>query len=243
MENEQASSLPALDFIDGDTLIGDEEDFLLAVEGILSDKQSTPVYINDLPDALVDGKLVLKEGDYIVIEKWNTTAERTRWLGTSLYKIKRLDPLGESGDMLLHDEDLSQSALANWKTGPKHGWRFKQSIPGLNLHKRSKPEFEEKQAELSERNLRGLARLKELSEKAGPLPVSMIAVGSLPKTGRGGRPRGIPNKPNPVKDAAKAAKLASQQKRRDDRKARKAQKEVLAAAKKAKKVKANHDTT
>ena len=144
MDNEE-QALPTLTHIDDDTLIGDEEDFMSVVETILADVKSTPVFIDDLPDAIVDGKLVPKEGDYIVIEKWLTIAQKVKWLGTSLYKIKRLDPLGESGDMLLYDEDLLQSAQSNWKTGPGQGLRFKQSIPGLNLHKRSKPEFEEKQ--------------------------------------------------------------------------------------------------
>lgn len=143
---------------------GFDEDDAATIEDIIEPKRSAPVFIDDLPDAVVDGKLMCKEGDLIVVEKWLTIGSKPRWLGTSLCRVKRIDPLG-SGDLTLHDEELQQSAHANYVTGPKHGWRFKLGAPGLNLLGRS-------------RQGRALCALNELAEEIGQLPVSMLAVGS-----------------------------------------------------------------
>ena len=200
MENEVAQ------LVDTDEVLEVEEDLNSGIMAILDGETKSPVYIDDLPDAIVDGKLVLREGDYIVIEKWLTIAQKVKWLGTSLYKIKRIDPLDESGDIGLHDEDLHQGAQANWKTGPKHGWRFKQTIPGLNLHKRTKPEFEAKQA---------AAAIKEASKPTTTEPGVKR---------KGGRPKGSKNAVSPERAASKAAKEASILRRREERLARKAAK-------------------
>lgn len=185
--------------LEDEILTEEAEDLNSAVESILSGVLSSPVYIDDLPDAVVDGKLILREGDLIVIEKWLTIAQTPKWLGTSLYRIRRIDPLNDNGDLGLHDEELSQGAQANWKNGPKHGWRFKCAVPGLNLHKRAKPEF----------------------TPVVSKPVVLEADGTVaPK--KGGRPLGTKNR-SPAERAAaqkaEAEKRAAKALRREARKA------------------------
>lgn len=111
------------------------------IDSILDGTHSSPVFIDDLADAVVNGTFTLREGDLLVVEKWLTINAAPKWLGTSMYRISRIDPLDESGDLGLHDEELRQGASANWKTGPRHGWRFKVGHEGLNLNKRSKGDF------------------------------------------------------------------------------------------------------
>ena len=193
MNNEAAAVL------EDDTFIEEAEDINSAIESILAGSVASPVYIDDLPDAVVDGKLILKEGDLIVIEKWLTIAQTPKWLGTSLYRIRRIDPLDESGNIGLHDEELSQGAMANWKNGPQHGWRFKCAVPGLNLHKRAKPEF----------------------TPVVSKPVVLNDNGDIVKK-KGGRPLGTKNR-SPAERAAaqkaEAEKRAAKALRREARKA------------------------
>ena len=208
LEDDRASALHEDNFIE------DTEDLNSVVESILSGVLSSPVYIDDLPDAVVDGKLILKEGDLIVIEKWLTIAQTPKWLGTSLYRIRRIDPLNDNGDLGLHDEELSQGAQANWKNGPKHGWRFKCAVPGLNLHKRAKPEFEDK-------HTKALEKVKNLAAEIGPLPTSMLATGTEGLK-KGGRPKGVKNRSLAERLAAQKAeaeKRAAKAARREARKA------------------------
>lgn len=127
--------------IDDDTLPGFTLEETDIVEGIIEPKRSSPVFIDDLPDAVVDGVTQFKEGDLIVVEKWLTIGAKHRWLGTSLCRVRRIDPLG-SGDLTLHDEELSQAVHANYITGPKRGWRFKLGHDKMNLHQRAKAGYE-----------------------------------------------------------------------------------------------------
>lgn len=106
------------------------------IDSILDGSVVAPVFIDDLPDAIVDGTFILHEGDMLVLEKWLTINAAPRWLGTSLYRITSIDPFG-GGDLKLHDEELEQGAGANYISGPKHGWRFKVGSQGMNLKKRT----------------------------------------------------------------------------------------------------------
>lgn len=207
-----------------DTLPGFSADESGIIESILDGKRSAPIYIDDLPDAIVDGKPRFKEGDLIVVEKWLTLNAEPSWLGTRLCRVRRIDPLG-SGDVQLHDEDLSQSLHANYITGPKHGWRFKLTIKGLNLHRRSKSEKvkEDIQRRSADADIgsdaHGPERVRQLAEQIGALPVSMLAVGrdidgDVPKK-RIGRPKGVKSRPREV--------IAAEKKRiREERAAKKA---------------------
>jgi len=201
------------------------EDLNSDVLSILDGETKSPVYIDDLPDAIVDGKLVLREGDQIVIEKWLTIAQKVKWLGTSLYKIRRIDPLDDKGDLGLHDEELQQGAQANWKTGPKHGWRFKQAVPGLNLNRRSKPEFE------------NTALLSTRAKEVAGQRVGQHAAPSGPATtepgpkGVGGRPKG-PRVVDPARQAAADAQKRAREQRREGRLERKAERQRASDARK-----------
>jgi hypothetical protein len=118
----------------------EEEDLVAATERFLDGpKRNDPWFIDDLPDAISEGAdgaplFLPAHKELVVIERWY----EGRWLGTSLYRIIRVDRT--TGDMHLHDEDLQQAAQANYLTGPKRGWRFKLPITGLRLHGRQGPE-------------------------------------------------------------------------------------------------------
>jgi hypothetical protein len=178
------------------------------IDSMIDDRPPSPIYIDDLPDAIVDGVFTLKEGGQLVIEKWLTIGSKPRWLGTSLYTIRHIDPFG-SGVLILHDDELRQAAQANYITGPAIGWRFKVGSPTLNLHKRGKPEE--------------IARLEKVAAQAlEPIKESETSVPtSTEKTGRRGRPKGSKNRSREEIKAAKqeladlrAAKRAVREARR-----------------------------
>jgi hypothetical protein len=114
-----------------------DEDF----EAIFSPKpRENPVYIDDLEDAVefdLTARIAWfkpKPGEQVVIERWF----EGRWLGTGLYTVRSVDV--KTGDLMLHDDNNQQSAMANFITGTlKHRWRFKLPIKGLNLNKREAP--------------------------------------------------------------------------------------------------------
>jgi hypothetical protein len=116
-------------------VVDEAEDF----ESIFSPKpRENPVYIDDLPDAIVmndDGNpmLVVGKDNRIVMERWSDG----RWLGTSIYTVRSVNQL--SGLLSLHDDVKQQAAMTNFITAPRQGWRFKQTIPNLNIHKREAP--------------------------------------------------------------------------------------------------------
>lgn len=136
MNEENITASPDFDRLDQE-----EEDHISAVLTIMDSVSRAPVFIDDLPDAVVDGVCLIEVGSYVVVEKWLTIAQKTRWLGTSLYRVGMVK---DNGDLSLHDEDLCQTAQANWKTGPKHGWRFKLASPSFSFSGRDKPDFQPK---------------------------------------------------------------------------------------------------
>lgn len=194
---------------DDDTLPGWTLEETDIIEGMIEFKRSSPVFIDDLPDAVVNGVPMFKEGDLLVVEKWLTISLKPKWLGTALCRVKRIDPLG-SGDITLHDEELSQAVHANYITGPKHGWRFKLGNNKVNLRQR-------------ERNARGLERIAALSEAIGPTP-SMLAVGSSNTDNAQSHPN-VPDDEQPVprrKWRPKAVRDAEKKRIKEERAARKA---------------------
>ena len=112
--------------------------------------------------------------------------------------------------MTLYDDELMQSAQANYITGSRYGWRFKQAIPNLNLSKRSKPDFE-------------------------PPPPALVS--AEPK--KRGRPKGGTKDPVKLaaREAARAAQEAARGARRDERKRLKAEKLAREQAKREAKAK------
>jgi len=182
-----------------DPIIEDEtEDF----ESIFSPKpRENPVYIDDLPDAIImndDGTpaLVLGKDNLIVIERWF----KGRWLGTGLYTVRSHNAL--TGDMHLHDEANQQAAMANFVTGPRHGWRFKQPIPGLNLNKREAPKQPTRAVQEPSK--------PQVDESGQPVPKRI------------GRPKGSKNRSPEQIRADEAAKAREKAEKKAARQARRA---------------------
>lgn len=172
-----------------------EEDFEL----IFSPRPTeNPVYIDDLEDAISysdENTPVLntdKHG-YVVIERWHVG----RWLGTNMYKVTNIDLA--TGNVHLYDEDNMQSAMANFITGPRHGWRFKLPIKGLSLHKREPPPVPTE----------GTQKTEQRSDDGSNEPK------------RRGRPKGSKNRSRAELSAEKTAKAAIRKAKKEARLAKK----------------------
>lgn len=94
------------------------------IESIIADSAASrrAPDIDDLDDAVVDGAFLPKVGDAVVVERWFVTGEKRHWIGTNTYRVVSLH---ESGDVALTDVVSFQAAMANWRTAPGRGWRFK----------------------------------------------------------------------------------------------------------------------
>lgn len=155
--------------------------------------RENPVFIDDLEDAVefdVAARIAWfkpKPGEQVIIEKWF----EGRWLGTGLYTVRAVDM--KTGDVVLHDDDNQQAAMANFIKGSlHHGWRFKLPVKGLNLNKREAPRLEPTRAVQEPKK-------PEVDEQGSPLPKKI------------GRPKGSKNR-SPEQIAADNA-LKAQEKR------------------------------
>lgn len=168
-----------------------DEDF----ESIFSPRPTeNPVYIDDLEDAISHSDentpvLNTDKGGYVVVERWHVG----RWLGTSIYKVTSIDLA--TGNVRLYDEDNMQSAMANFITGPRHGWRFKIPVKDLSLHKREAP-----------------SQPTQVTQKSNPERTD----GSS-ESKRRGRPKGSKNRSRAEVSAEKAQKLALKRAKKEAR--------------------------
>ena len=180
-----------------ESALDESDDF----ESIFAPKaRENPVYIDDLPDALdVSGAtpvLLTDKNGHVVIEKWY----QGRWLGTTLYKVTGVNVL--TGDVYLHDEANQQGASANFITGPKHGWRFKLPIPGLNLTRREAPKVQPTKTSQ-------VPQVPQVDEAGNPLPKRI------------GRPKGSKNRSREEMAADNALKAQVKKDKKEARLAKK----------------------
>lgn len=83
--------------------------------------------VSHMQDAVVptgEGlKFILKPGDKVVIERVTSVLKEPRWLDTFTYTVVDVDQA--TGNLKLHNDDLSQQASSNFKTGLERGYKFK----------------------------------------------------------------------------------------------------------------------
>lgn len=149
--------------------------------------------IAHLPDAIVDGQLLLKEGDKVLIEYTDSP-----WRDTTLWVIAAIEPPGivEQGHVRLWDPNKNQYGSTNYHTAAAQGLVLKvpdvkqRWVPGEN-----ETLMEKVRRERQER--RGL-RQKE------PRPVAQapVDVDGNPIKKKRGRPKGSKNKATLERESA-----------------------------------------
>lgn len=146
--------------------------------------------ISRLPDAIVGGKLVLKPGERIVIERRVPFLDGCPYLDTRTYVLKSVDEV--TGVIRLWDEAFQQWGMDNYIKGPTYGQVYKAAT-GRTVTTKKK---------------RGRPRKNPVEE---PKPVQLGPDGKPVKKKRG-RPPGSKNRPKEEireEKIAKAAKRAA----------------------------------
>ena len=187
-------SMVRLIYMVNDNDVIESIDDLSAVEAKEKARSAAKPLIDHLEDAVDKdqfGNLVLnaKVGDKIVIERFATVLSHRPWLDTKTYVITNVD--GVTGDLGLMDTDLGQSAMSNYITGTKAGYRFKlPNAKGVSIGKRK----------------RGRPRKNPTGAPEPTKPVQLDPNGQPVKKKRG-RPAGTKNRPKDIIRAEKKAKL------------------------------------
>lgn len=94
-----------------DNLSNEPEDKLI----VRNKKNIVRHNISDFDDAIVNGELLVKENDIVVIEHHSKLISKNKnyWLHTSIYSIVKIF---ENGDIRLWNEQLNNFAYTNYKT-------------------------------------------------------------------------------------------------------------------------------
>lgn len=144
--------------------------------------------ISRLPNAIEGGKLLVKPGERIVIERRVPFLDGCPYLDTRTYVLKSVDEV--TGVLRLWDESFQQWGMDNFIKGPTYGQVYKMAV-GRTVTTKKK---------------RGRPRKNPVEE---PKPVALGPDGKPVKKKRG-RPPGSKNRP---KEEVKADKLAKAAKR------------------------------
>lgn len=144
--------------------------------------------ISRLPDAIEGGKLLLKPGERIVIERRVPFLAGCPYLDTRTYLINSIDEA--KGVLRLWDEAFQQWAMDNYVKGPSYGQVYKMAL-GRSVTTKKK---------------RGRPRKNPVE---APKPVELGPDGKPVKKKRG-RPKGSKNRP---KDEIREEKVAKAAKR------------------------------
>lgn len=169
-------------------------DDLAAAEAKEKARTAAKPLIDHLEDAVTldqFGNPVLNAGvgDKIVIERIATILNHRPWLDTKTYVIQSVD--GVTGDMSLFDPNICQSAMSNYITGMKQGYRFKlPNAKGVSIGQRRR------------------GRPKK-NPTGAPAPAAAIQLdpNGQPIKKKRGRPPGSKNRDRAVIVAEKKAKL------------------------------------
>lgn len=148
--------------------------------------------ISRLPDAIAGGKLLLKPGERIVIERRVPFLDGCPYLDTRTYVIKSIDEA--TGVLRLWDESFQQWAMDNYAKGPSYGQVYKMAL-GRSVTTKKK---------------RGRPRKNPVE---APKPVELGPDGKPVKKKRG-RPKGSKNRPREEIREEKLAKAAKRTKKR-----------------------------
>lgn len=152
---------------------------------------SRPV-IDDLADAVVKdelGRLILlaKPGEKLIVERFATILPGRPWLDTKTYTIQSIDEA--TGRIHLWDDELQRTALTDYISGTKAGYRFKLPVKGRKVSSKRK---------------RGRPR-KNVAAPAVAVTPTVGPDGAPVKRGRG-RPKGVKNRDTATIAAEKKAK-------------------------------------
>lgn len=188
-----------------EVITNDEVDEITRAERLERAKAAAKPLIDHLEDAVGKDQfgnpvLLAKVGDKIIIERTASVLSHRPWLDTKTYVITNVD--GVTGDLVLMDTDLGQTAGSNYITGLKHGYRFKlPNSKGMSIGKRK----------------RGRPRK---NPTGAPEPVKPVQLGpdGKPVAKRRGRPAGSKNRSKDVIRAEKKAKLEKRAMRKTKRK-------------------------
>jgi hypothetical protein len=178
-----------------EVITNDEVDEITRAERLERGKTAAKPLIDHLEDAVGKDQLgnpilLAKVGDRIIIERVASVLSHRPWLDTKTYVITNVD--GVTGDLVLMDTDVGQTAGSNYITGTKYGYRFKlPNSKGMSIGKRK----------------RGRPRK---NPTGAPEPVKPVQLGpdGKPVAKRRGRPAGSKNRSKEVIRAEKKAKLA-----------------------------------
>ena len=92
-------------------------------------------YIDHLEDAIIDGEFMLQPGKSVIIERYASILSNRPWLDTRSYLIVSINAV--TGELRLKD-DVGQTCVSNYITGPQLGYRFKVPEGERALPRRNK---------------------------------------------------------------------------------------------------------
>lgn len=165
-------------------------EFAVALSAKEAHRLATRPNIDDLADAVVRdelGRLVLlaKPGEKLIVERFATILVGRPWLDTKTYTVQSIDEA--TGRVHLWDDELQRTALTDYISGTKAGYRFKLPVKGRRVSSKRK---------------RGRPRKNVVA----PVVAAPVGPDGAPvKRGRG-RPKGVKNRDVEVIAAEKKAK-------------------------------------
>ncbi len=189
-----------------DTIGGQQNEindaFLIDEPLTFTEREARKPDISRLPDAVdINGIPSFDIGEKIIIERRSVVLEGRPYIDTKTYTVKSLNV--NTGDMLLFDESLHQSAMSNYIEGLKKGFVFKLSRGN----------------QISTKKKRGRPRKNPIVDKVAQAELAAQNNDGVQIKRKRGRPPGTKNRDKATIKAEKKAKQLEKLKKHEARRA------------------------